>query len=301
MSRRLPPLRSLQAFEAIARKGTVIAAAEELSLTPSALSHRLRRLEEHLGVALFRRSNRRLVLSDAGREYLQYIQSAFDRIERSSDRLSSGTASDTLTVHCAPSFAPGWLLPRMGEFMAENPDIELRIHASPSPVDFFRTDTDVEIRYGHSDWAGLSVVQLMEDRIQPLCAPEVLAQVVELPARERLAAVPLILSERAPIQWAEWFALKNIAPLPITGPRFDRGLLSLQAAELGLGIALESRVFAERSLRQGTLVPVFDASYDMVAAAHTLVYPPAFGEVQKITRFRAWLLRAAGKTEAAFG
>lgn len=294
MRRKLPPLRGLEAFEAVARLGSVTDAADELALTPSAVSHRLRALEEHLGVRLFHRGNRRVALSDAGRDYLLSIGSAFERIERSTERLSSGMASDLLTVHCPPSFAPAWLMPRIVRFRQRHPDIDLRIHASPEPVDFFRTDTDVEIRYGNSDWAGLVVTPLMEDRLTPLCAPALLKGRPDLP-RARLAGLPLMVSERAPISWEDWFRHKGIAPLPVRGLRFDRGYLALQAARDGLGIALESTVFAAPDLAAGHLARVFLPELgDIVIGSHTMVYPPIFRDVPKIVTFRAWVLEEIG-------
>lgn len=294
MSRRLPPLRAIQAFDAVARLRSVTLAAAELALTPSAVSHRLRRLEEHLDIPLFHRANRAMALTDAGREYLQSVSSAFDRIERASERLAGGMASDLLTVHCPPSFAPAWLLPRIHGFLKQHPSIDLRIHASPQPVDFFKTDTDVEIRYGSADWAGLVVIPLLEDALTPLCAPSVKARLQNPVGASSLNDVPLIISERAPIGWTEWFRAKNLEMSPRRGLRFDRGYLALQAASLGLGVALESTVFAEPYLRSGQLVRVYPAEFgDMVISAHTLVYPPLYEGVQKIMLFRQWIVSEA--------
>jgi LysR family transcriptional regulator, glycine cleavage system transcriptional activator len=139
----LPPLRALQAFEASARHMSVARAAEELSVTPSAISHQLKALEAFLGVRLFHRFNRRIALTDTGRGYVQLLASGFDRIARATDHVIAGGVSDVLTVHCSPSFAPAWLLPRLGGFMAAHRGIDLRIHATPEPPDFFRSDTDV--------------------------------------------------------------------------------------------------------------------------------------------------------------
>ena len=235
--RRLPPLHTLDAFDAVARRGSVLAASEELRLTPSAVSHRLRRLELHLGAKLFHRQGRRVVLSDAGRDYLRTVSAALDRIERASEETAG--ADDVLTVHCPPSFAPARLLPRLSDFLASHPRIALRVHASPEPADFFRSDTDVEIRYGNADWAGLVVVPLMEDRVVPLCAPPLLERHGAALARRDFSAVPLIHSERAPIGWEEWMRQRGIPVPPRRGLRFDRGYLAVEAACLGHGVALE--------------------------------------------------------------
>lgn len=290
-SRRLPPLRALQAFEAVARLHGVTSAAAELSVTPSAISHRLRNLEEHLGVKLFHRAKRRMALSDAGRDYLQSVESAFDRIERASDRLEGGMASDVLTVHCPPSFAPAWLLPRVERFIRRHPHIDLRIHATPQPVDFFRTDTDVEIRYGDADWAGLVVTPLMQDVHAPLCSPRVRAALGDRLEPALLLSAPLITSERAPIAWEQWFRVRGVVGGVRRGLRFDRGYLALQAAVLGLGVALESTVFAGQHFSDGTLVRVFPEEVgDVIIGAHTLVFPPVYQQVEKVRLFRDWIL-----------
>lgn len=291
MSRHLPPLHALQAFEAIARTRSVTGAANELNLTPSAVSHRLRNLESSLGISLFHRVQRRMVLSDAGRDYLQLISSALDRIERASERLIGGMASDILTVHCPPSFAPAWLVPRVHRFLRLHPDIDLRIHASPVPVDFFRTDTDVEIRSGNTDWAGLHVTPLMADVLTPLCAPRLRDRIGAEPGPEALLKVPLIFSERSPLGWEQWFRARKIRFQSQRGLRFDRGYLALQAAAAGLGVALESVTFAGQYLENGGLVRLFPRDVgDTVAGAHTLVYPPVYGDMQKVRLFREWII-----------
>ncbi|MGI3170852.1 LysR substrate-binding domain-containing protein [Pseudooceanicola sp. C21-150M6] len=290
----MPPLRGLEAFEAVARLGSVQRASEELSLTPSAVSHRLRSLEERLNARLFHRTNRRIFLTDAGKDYIGTIGSAFDRIERSTDRLAGDMASDVLTVHCPPSFAPSWLLPRLPGFMSRHPDIDLRIHASPEPVDFFRSDTDVEIRYGNSDWAGLVVTPIIEDRLAPMAAPNYVADRLERPLEDRLAGAALIVSERAPILWDDWFRQRKLPVVAHRGLRFDRGYLALQAARDGLGIALESTTFAERDLNLGRLVRIFPEEFgDTVLGSHTMVHPPVYSDIPKVQAFKAWIVEEA--------
>lgn len=290
--RRLPPLGALQAFESVARLHSVNAAADELALTPSAVSHRLAKLEQHLGIRLFHRASRRILLTDAGREYLQIIGSSFTRIERASDRLVGGMATDVLTIHCPPSFAPSWLLPRLRNFMEQHPDIDLRVHASPEPVDFFRSDVDAEIRYGNSDWAGLIVVPLFEDSSTPLCTPAIRASFGPSPEPDQFSTTQLIFSERAPLTWEEWFRAQNCSFSRGRSLAFDRGYLAVQAAALGLGVALESIVFARPYMENGTLVRVFESdSRDVVTSAYTLVYPPVYREVPKVQRFQSWLER----------
>ncbi len=300
MTRRLPPLHHLEAFEAVARHLSMVRAAEELAVTPSAISHRLKGLEAHLGARLFYRTTRSIKLSDAGRDYLGSIASAFDRIEQSSRRLSEGAASDRLTIHCPPSFAPAWLVPRMHRFMRKHPQIELRIHASPEPVDFFRTDTDIEIRYGNAEWAGLVVVPLMEDRLTPLTSPAMGETVADRRAEDRLRGLPLIVSERAPIEWSTWFKTTGLPAQTAVGPHFDRGYLALQAAASGLGVALESSVFAEPQIAAGNLVRLFDEErFAIVSGYHSLVYPPIHHGLSKVSLFEDWILSECRPADAA--
>ena len=293
--RSLPSLRALQAFEATARHLSVTRAAEELHVTPSAISHQLKSLESHLGIRLFHRLNRRIALTDTGRSYVQLLAAVFDRIASATDHIINGGISDVITVHCPPSFAPAWLVPRVHEFRGRHPDIDLRLHATPEPPEFFRSDTDVEIRYGPGDWPGLTVIPLMEDYITPLGTPDFRSQLSRRALPQEILALPLIHSERSPIGWADWFRHvgEEVPPLR-RGLRFDRGYLSIQAAASGHGVALESLVFAEREIRTGALVPLcaFPEAF-MPVGGHHLVYPPAYGDVPKVQRFRNWILEAA--------
>lgn len=295
--RSLPPLKALHAFEATARHLSVSLAAEELRVTPSAVSHQLRTLEQHLGVRLFHRLNRRLVLTDTGRSYLQLIANVFDRIESATENVISHGVSDMLTVHCPPTFAPAWLMPRLPRFMAEHPDIDLRLHATPEQVDFLRSNVDVEIRYGLGDWPGLTVVPLMSERIVPMCAPALRGRLPARPAPRDLTALPLIHSERSFVGWARWFAAAGVADADVRrGLRFDRGYLSIQAAADGLGVALESTIFATRELASGRLVlPLTETDGLFEVSAHHLVYPPAYKALPKVRKFEDWILRMAGE------
>lgn len=296
----LPPLRALQAFEATARHLSVASAAEELNVTASAISHQLKRLESFLGVKLFHRFNRRIALTDTGRGYVQLLASGFDRIARATEQVVTGGASDVLTVHCPPSFAPAWLIPRLGEFMAAHRRIDLRIHATPEPPEFFRSDTDVEIRYGTGDWPGLVVVHLMSDTVVPLTSPSLRAQLPERPSAADILSLPLIHSERALVGWPEWCRSLGLATWPgRSGLRFDRGYLAIQAAAEGLGVALESLVFAQRELQDGRVVPLLDPSCGgSPAGGHFLVYPLVHEELPKVRQFRTWLEAAALATES---
>jgi LysR family glycine cleavage system transcriptional activator len=256
--RRLPPLRAVQAFEATARLGSVKAAAAELGVTASAISHQIRGLEETLGVRLLHRAGRGVAISDAGYTYLQRLGRMFDRIEEAWRHVSSGGASDALTVHCPPSFAPAWLVPRLPDFLRRHPDIDVRLRATPAPPDFVHGDTDVEIRFGFDDWPGMAVHPIARDTITPMLPATLSDRLGEPPSPAAVASLPLIHSERQIITWLQWFAAHGVsAPRVLRGLRCDRASVALQAATLGLGVALESTVFALRHLGDGRLVAPF--------------------------------------------
>ncbi|MFN3685405.1 LysR substrate-binding domain-containing protein [Salinarimonas sp.] len=295
-----PPLRALQVFEATARLGSVTEAAAQLGVTPSAISHQLRALEDHLGVRLFHRMNRRIVLTDAGRTYAGLLGQGFARIDRATDNLLKGGAGDVLTLHCPPSFAPAWLVPRLRRFVAAHPDIDLRIHATPEPPAFFRSDTDVEIRYGVGGWPGLETVELMPDVVLPMAAPPLAARLPEHARPDDIFRLPLLHSERTLVSWDQWASSCGSATTaPTGGLRFDRAYLALQAAEEGLGVALETQVFSRPLLDSGRLVPLVPPDFWRPAGAHYLVFPAIFAEIPKVKRFRDWIVEEASATAPA--
>src|SRR5690348_10422810 len=174
MSRRLPPLNSLRAFEAVARHLSISKAAEELSVTPAAVSHQIKTLEDHLGVALFRRDKRNLMLSDAGQACLPGIREGFERLAAAVGEIDSLGLAGILTVSVAPSFAAKWLLPRLDSFQAKHPDIDVRVSASMQLVDFSRDDVDMAIRYGSGRYPELIVEKLMTEAVFPVCSPKLM-------------------------------------------------------------------------------------------------------------------------------
>ena len=176
MSRRLPPLNALRAFEAAARHLSFTRAAAELNVTQTAISHQIRALEERLGVRLFRRLPRGLLLTEEAQRYLPPIRDAFDQIALATERLGAVGASSTLTVSVLPSFAGKWLVPRLGRFRVAHPDLDLRISASSELVDFARDDVDVGIRMGSGRYPGLRVDRLFGESLVPVCSPDAAAR-----------------------------------------------------------------------------------------------------------------------------
>jgi LysR family glycine cleavage system transcriptional activator len=293
------PLRAVQAFEVAARLLSLKGAGDELALTPSAISHQVRSLEQHLGVTLFHRFNRRVVLTDAGRTFYHQVAGAFGQIDHAGKLVSERGFTDLLTVQCPPSFAPAWLMPRIGSFLERNPDIDLRVHATPEQADFEHNRADVEIRYGNGDWPWLHVRPLVAEVITPLCSPGMLRGRAGALTIDGVRALPLIHSERSMVTWAAWLAANGSEPSGVArGLRFDRGYLAVQAASLGLGVALESTVFAGRELADGTLVaPFIDRAVHVGAGLHHLVCPQEHMKWPKVAKFVDWAIGEAQRRE----
>src|SRR5260370_17125756 len=174
MARRLPPLNGVKAFEAAARSESFTRAAEELNVTQGAVSHQVKALEDTLGLELLHRGRQRLILTEAGRNYLAVVRDALDRIAVGTERLLQGQESGVLTVSTSPDFAAKWLVNRLGRFAENCPGVDLRVAAATHYADFARDEVDVAIRHGDGHWPGLDVVRLYSERLFPVCSPKLL-------------------------------------------------------------------------------------------------------------------------------
>jgi len=283
------PISTLRVFEAAARWQSFHAAASELNLTASAVSHSIRKREETLGVVLFERIGRGVSLSSEGQTLMGYTERGFDELQRGLEAVSS-RAPRLLRLHSGPSFAAQWLAPRLARFFVQCPDVEVRLSAG---VEYARFDTgefDADIMYGLPRQEGLVVLPLKEETVTPLCAPHI-AETIESPTD--LLRHPLIQSDNKQVRWPAWFALNGIAvPSTSRGLRFDRSFLAIAVAADGLGIALESTLLAEREISRGRLVaPLSGRSQDIRYVGHHLVYPPPFERRVQLRLFAQWLAR----------
>jgi LysR family transcriptional regulator, glycine cleavage system transcriptional activator len=283
------PISTLRVFEAAARWQSFHAAASELNLTASAVSHSIRKMEETLGVVLFERIGRGVSLSSEGQTLMGYTERGFDELQRGLEAVSSH-APRLLRLHSGPSFAAQWLAPRLARFFVQCPDVEVRLSAG---VEYARFDTgefDADIMYGLPRQEGLVVLPLKEETVTPLCAPHI-AETIESPTD--LLRHPLIQSDNKQVRWPAWFALNGIAvPSTSRGLRFDRSFLAIAVAADGLGIALESTLLAEREISRGRLVaPLSGRSQDIRYVGHHLVYPPPFERRVQLRQFAQWLAR----------
>jgi DNA-binding transcriptional LysR family regulator len=291
----LPPVISLQSFEAVARRRSFALAAAELHVTASAVSHQVAKLEAHLGVRLFERSAHGVRISAAGETYLSRVGGALSAIAAATEDLRQGV-SNSLYVHSAPSIASLWLMARLNAFAKAYPDISLNLSAAHTPSDFELGQADIDLRYGVPNWPGLVVEPLFEERIVPLASPEFI-QTHRLKRPEHLLGVKLIQSNVSIVQWSDWFAAftDQRAPDRFT-VRFDRAQMSLDAATQGLGVALESATIAGRHISERKLRPVFGLDKAVKVKAHFAVYPPRHAKRAPVEAFLSWIHGEASKT-----
>jgi len=300
MTRRLPPLNALRAFEAAARHLSFTRAAQELHVTQTAISHQIKGLEERLGLRLFRRLPRGLLLTEEAQRLLPPVRDAFDQIAAAVERLSAPGSGGRLTVSVLPSFAAKWLVPRLGRFRAAHPDLDLRISASSELVDFTRDDVDVGIRMGRGLYPGLRVERLFGESIVPVCSPELREGPHPLLRPEDLRH-HLLLHDDDYTGWELWLRLAGVADVAARrGPVFTDSAMVVQAAAEGQGVALARRVLAAGDLAAGRLIQPFEVSipHDL---AYYLVCPEATADQPKIAAFRRWLLAESQAQAAAAG
>jgi LysR family glycine cleavage system transcriptional activator len=288
----IPPLASLQAFEAVARRKSFSLAAAELHLTPSAISHQVAKLEDLFGMRLFERSTRGVELTPVGQSYLQRVGSALGAINSATDDLRHGV-QDTLYVHSSPSFASLWLMPRIGRFAQLYPNISLVLSASHVHSDFQIGQMDIDIRYGLPNWPNLNVQPVFTERVLPLASPEFIRRHrIREPAD--LLEVPLIQSSVNLVQWPEWFAQHGGELRPDRmALRFDRAMMSMDAAVQSLGVALESAMLGRNHIDTGRLQPVFDTDLSLEVKAHFVVYPARHASRPEVMSFVQWLEQEA--------
>lgn len=284
----LPPLPSLLAFEAVARRRSFGVAAMELHLTASAVSHQVARLEAQIGVRLFDRSAHGVRLSPAGEQYLSRISGALGAISAATEDLRQGV-SNSLYVHSSPSLASLWLMPRLKSFAQASGEISLNLSASHTHSDFGLGQVDLDIRYGVAQWPDLVVEPLFEESIVPLASPAFIRE-KRLKRVEQLLEAPLIQSNVNVVQWSEWLAkFSDKRPPDRFSLRFDRAQMALEAAVQGLGIALESTTMAARHIAEGRLRPVMGLDKAIKVKAHFVVYPERHARKPAVEAFLAWI------------
>lgn len=309
MSYRLPPLNALRAFESAARHLSFRKAAEDLHVTPAAISHQIKILEDQLGVQLFRRLTRAIELTEVGRSFLPKLREGFECFAEAVERVRAFENTAVLTVAVAPSFAVKWLIPRLYRFVTAHPDIDVRISANMRLVDTRRRasafnltgenaladDADLDIRFGTGKYPHCRVDKLFQVSFTPLCSPRLLVGTHPLRTPQDLRYHALLhddtldVSEGRP-DWAKWLKAAGAEEVESNrGPHFNHTILGLEAAIDGLGVVLGNKELAAHDLATGRLVAPFDLSLSM-NLAYYVVSPEATADRPKVALFREWLL-----------
>jgi len=291
MPRRLPSLNAVKAFEAAARNKSFARAAEELFVTPGAVSQQVKSLETELGFKLFRRERQRLVITDAGREYLAVVREALDQIALGTERLMRRQRTGVLTVSVSPDFAAKWLVNRLGRFAKSHPEIALRVVASDQHVDFAREDADLAVRHGNGQWPELDVVRLCAERLFPVCSPKLLRGRNRVTSAADLLKFPLLRLDDW-TNWGRWFEAAGVTTPPMPGPVLNRASMLIDAAIEGQGIGLARTALAAWDIIHGRLVRPVNVSVAM-GNTYWIVCPKATASIAKIATFRQWLLAEA--------
>ena len=299
MAVKLPSLNGLKVFECAARHMSFTKAAAELNVTQTAVSHQVRRLEDELGIRLFHRFKERLELTASGQTYLQGVSLAFDQLRFSTEQLLEGCNNTTLNISTLATFAAKWLVPRLGSFRLEYPEIDIRLSASTDLVDFVVGGTDAAIRYGSGEWKGLRADWLMADEIFPVCSPKLLTGNHPLTSLDNLAHHTLLqVSGVTSDDWSIWLEAAGL-PANLTGGArltFDLALMAVQAAVDGHGVCMGRRAYVEDDLRAGRLIAPFGQSVRTDRAFY-LVSPPDLANCSKVVALRNWLAYVIGHGE----
>jgi len=289
MVRHLPPLGTLRSFEAAARLASFSKAAEELHVTHGAVSRAIRQLEDHLGMKLFVRRTRQVVLTPTGAVYAAGVRQALEKISTATQALGRDDAKGTLSVSTLPSFAAKWLVPRLFRFRRQHPEIDIRLDTSERLSDFSTDGIDIAIRFGRGSYPGLASTLLLREELFPACAPSLLEGANPLRTPADLANHTLIHDD-SPIDWGEWLRLAGVENVDANrGPVFLTTALGMQVAMQGEGVILARSALASDDLAAGRLVRPFALSLP-ADAAYYVICPPRSLERKKVRVFRDWLL-----------
>jgi LysR family glycine cleavage system transcriptional activator len=292
-----PPLNALRAFEAAARHLSFVAAADELCVTPAAISHQIKGLEDYLGVALFKRLKRRVMLTDQGQLLLPELKQAFTLIERAMANLANDERRDMLTVSATPAFTAKWLLPRIHLFRERHPEIDVRLDATHELEDLERGQVDVAIRFGAGEYPGLECKPLrpgVPERVYPVCSPALLGGRHALKQPADLQHHTLLHDETIKgggvlPSWQTWLASAGVDCVPANrGLRFNNSVLAIDAAINGQGVALSCGFVVADDLAAGRLVRPFKIPCNL-DYNYFVVYPRNRAG-DKVEKFYQWLV-----------
>jgi LysR family transcriptional regulator, glycine cleavage system transcriptional activator len=316
MASRLPPLNALKAFEASARHLSVKKAAAELSVTPAAVSHQIKALEDYLGVQLFHRRNRSLELTEAARAGLPKLREGFDSLAQAVERLRVHKGGGMLMVSAAPSFAARWLMPRLHRFLETKPDIDVRVsarlrqptsdvrrpgRAERATLEAWLADSDIAILYGRGDYPDFKVDKLIPLSVTPICSPRLVTHPQHPLLRpEDLKHHLLLHDDTGDLYdgisfWEVWLKAAGVGDVDLKrGPHFSHAVLAFEAAIEGHGVVATMPVLAETDLHSARLVTPF-ALHVPLPASYYLVCRPDAATRPDVAAFREWLLEEAAR------
>ncbi len=299
MSRRLPPLNALRAFEAAGRRASMSAAADELAVTPAAVSHQIKTLEDYFGIALFHRAVRSIRLTDRGAALLPYLSEGLDLWAEGCRKLQALDDNAPLVISSAPVFAGKWLVRRLTDFNSHYPDITVRLDGNLSIADFTTDGVDAAIRFGTGPYPGLHSDPLVNEDVAPICSPALMEGAHPLRTPEDLAHHTLIhvdwyAAAGTQPDWTMWLRTAGVDGVDGTkGPVVTSDSLAVEAAMDGGGVVLVSEFLVRQDLDRGRLVKPFDL---VLPSSHWywFVCPPEHLERPKVRAFRDWLVEAVG-------
>lgn len=296
--RKIPPLNAIRAFEAAGRHLSFSKAADELNVSPAAISQQVRNLEDTLGVPLFRRLTRAVMLTDAGQAALPLLSDGLDMMAAGIAKIKAHESGGVLTVSAAPSFAAKWLVRRLPRFQARYPDIRIRVDPTLGLVDFGRENVDIAIRFGHGVYPDLRSDLLVQEQTTPVCSPALLSGAHPLITPDSMRHHNLLhcdwgYSDGEQPDWAMWLKLAGVDGIDTTrGLTFTTEALALEAAVDGQGVALGNRKIIDSDVAAGRLVVPFDLEL-ATGFGFYVVCPEATADVVKNAVFREWLLEEA--------
>lgn len=275
MHTRLPPLLAIRAFDAAARHGGFQRAGEEMHVSSGAIAHQIKQLETFLGVSLFQRLPRGVVLTPAGHQYAQAVRPLLDGLAEASEAVRRRGDERVVTVTSVPSLVARWLMPRLGRLRQLHPEIDMRVLASLHPVDFQREGVDVAIRFGRGPYAGLKADVLLEAQVSAVCSPAFLSAAPDLREPVDLLRYPLLHDEADPripeeITWSRWLQHCGVTYRGPRRPSFSHTYLTLEAAASGQGVAIAAEPFIAEDLRSGKLVRLFSQRMPSAYRFHLL-------------------------------
>jgi len=293
MRRKIPSTAALISFEAAARHESFTKAAEELSLTQSAICRQIASLEEFLNVSLFRRSRRGVKLTEAGLSYSRRIATQLDAVERDTLSVMGHQGVNVIELAVVPTFGTQWLLPRLKDFQKKHPDVTINLTNRTRPFLFADTEFDAAIYFGDADWSGTESHRLMGENPMPVCSPALLGERHSISAQD-LAEMPLLQQTTRPYAWRQWFNSLDVSVArDMTGPRYELFSMLAQAAMHDMGVALIPPFLIQRELAEKRLV-IANPHKLSSAKAYYLMIPERKTESASLKAFRDWLIQQAG-------